>query len=141
MSRTSVEHIAVVREFLENFYLHEITFVVHLNSVYSVYDMERVERITAQLRLTFGTEHDVNHVRGLLDFFSDKSRQPQAWHHINIDKHLLTDAAAHHMEPFTTVCPVCNKHLDVKYCTETMVYICYQRGKVLRGTIKSVKFM
>jgi len=133
VSRTNAEHIAVIQEFLTKFYLHEITFVVHLNSVYSMYDMERVERITSQLRLTFGTEHDVNHVRGLLDFFSDQNRRPQAWHHINIDQHLLTDAAAHHMEPFTAVCPVCNKHLNIKNCNKTMVYICHQRGRVLRG--------
>ncbi|CAF4839279.1 unnamed protein product [Rotaria sp. Silwood1] len=140
VSRTNAEHIAVIREFLTKFYLHEITFVVHLNSVYSMYDVERVERITSQLRLTFGTEHDVNHVRGLIDFFSDQTRQPQAWHHINIERHLLTDAAAHHMEPFIAICQVCNQHLNMKNCNKTMVYICYQRGKVLpeQGDTKTI---
>ena len=140
VSRTNAEHVAVIQGFLTKFYLYEITFIVHLNSIYSMYDMERVERITSQLRSTFGTKHDVNHVRGLLDFFSDQHREPQAWHRINIDQHLLTDVAAHHMEPFITVCPVCNQHLNTKHCNKTMVYIYHQRGKVLRGISSRVIF-
>jgi histidyl-tRNA synthetase len=140
VSRTNAEHIAVIEEFLTKFYLHEITFVVHLNSIYSLYDIERVERITLQLRLTFGTAHDVNDVRGLLDFFLDQSRRPQAWHHIDIDQHLLIDSAAHHMEPFIAVCPVCHQHLNKNNCKKTMVYICHQRGRVLPGISSRVMF-
>jgi hypothetical protein len=135
VSRTNGEDMTVIQEFLTKFYLHEITFLVHLNSIYSMYDIDRVEHITSQLRLTFGTEHDVNEVQGLLDFFSDPNRRPQAWHHINIDQHLLTDAAAHHMEPFITICPVCNQYLNINNCIKTKVSICHQRGKVLPGNI------
>ncbi|CAF3876239.1 unnamed protein product [Rotaria magnacalcarata] len=133
VSRTNTEHIAVVQEFLTKFYLQEITFLAHLNSVYSIYDSERVERMASQLRLTFGADHDINHVRALLDFFSDHSRQPQAWHYINIDQHLLKDAGAHHLEPFTIICPECNQYLNINNSNKTMVYISYQRGKILRG--------
>ncbi|CAF4176287.1 unnamed protein product [Rotaria magnacalcarata] len=139
VSGTNPEHISILHDFLSKFYLHEITFVAHLNSVYSIYDTERVERITSQLRLTFDTKHDVNHVRALLDFFSNPTRQPQAWHHINIDQHLLTDVAAHYMNPFTAICPACNQNLNLNDCNRTMVYICHQRGKVLQGIVYSLK--
>ncbi|CAF4273840.1 unnamed protein product [Rotaria socialis] len=138
VSRTNTEHIAVVQEFLTKFYLQEITFLAHLNSVYSIYDSERVERMASQLRLTFGADHDINHVRALLDFFSDHSRQPQAWHYINIDQHLLKDAGAHHLEPFTIICPECNQYLNINNSNKTMVYISYQRGKILRGIVYSL---
>ncbi|CAF3328592.1 unnamed protein product [Rotaria socialis] len=139
VSGTNPEHISILHDFLSKFYLHEITFVAHLNSVYSIYDTERVECITLQLRLTFDTKHDVNHVRALLDFFSNPTRQPQAWHHINIDQHLLTDVAAHYMNPFTAICPACNQNLNLNDCNRTMVYICHQRGKVLPGIVYSLK--
>ena len=137
VSRTNKEDMAVIEEFLKKFYLHEITFLAHLNNIYSMYDIEHVERITSQLQLTFGTEHDVNDVRGLLDFFSDRNRRPQVWHHINIEQHLLTDAAAHHMEPFITICPVCNQYLNINNCIKTKVSICHQRGTVLPGNISN----
>jgi hypothetical protein len=133
VSRTNLEDLTVIQEFLTKFYLHEIKLLAHLNSIYSMYYIQRIERITSQLRLTFGSEHDVNHVRGFLDFFSDPNRRPQVWHHINLDQHLLTDAACHYIEPFIAICPVCNQHLNIKHCNQTRVYICHQRGKVFSG--------
>lgn len=133
VSRTNPEHASTIQQFLTRFHLHEITFMVHLHSIYSKYDTERTERITAQLRSTFGFDHDISDVAALLDFFSNRSRQPQAWHHLNIDQHLMTDAGAHYVEPYTTICPDCNEQLKIKDCTKMMIYICYQRGKVLPG--------
>ncbi|CAF3149542.1 unnamed protein product, partial [Rotaria sp. Silwood2] len=130
-SQTNEQHIFIIQEFLKNFCLYEIVFVVHLNSIYSKYDAERVERIASQLKLTFGTDHNINHVRTLLDFFSSQTRQLQACGYINIDQHLLTDAAAHHMEPFIVIYPTCSQYLSTKECNRTMVYICHQGGKVL----------
>ncbi|CAM4959425.1 unnamed protein product [Rotaria socialis] len=62
VSRTNPEQFAIIQQFLTKFYLHEITFLVHLDSIYSVYDAERAERITAQLRSTFGFDHNISDV-------------------------------------------------------------------------------
>jgi hypothetical protein len=43
----------------------------NLNTIYSVYDKERVEHITSQLPSAHSTEYDANRVRVFFNFISD----------------------------------------------------------------------
>lgn len=132
-SRTSEDEIMAIMQLLQEFKPFELVYVLDLNSRYSMMDEVRVNHIAQQLRTTFGSNHMDEQVRAVLSFFQNRNYQPQLWHHIDMEQHLLLDDRAHYLEPFTNKCPVCHRILSPTECEVVHVSVCGQQGRILSG--------
>ncbi len=135
-SRTSLEEIVNVSHVLKLFTLAELFFVLHENSNLSLFDVNRIKKITDGVRYKFGGEHTYEQVETVIELLGDSYPQTLP---MQAETSLLFISYGQLLKPvispFSCVCSMCKCSLNKFNAKQRSIRIYCVNGSVVSGEI------
>lgn len=135
-SRTCLEDITCVSMQLKFFTLAELFYVLQEDKKLSLFDINRIKKITDGARYTFGSDHTYEQVATVIKLLSHSFAQA-----LPMQNEMSLSFISHRelvnpiILPFTSVCCVCYKSLDKFDAIQRSIKIYCISGCVIPGMI------
>lgn len=135
--RTSAGEIQVLSSLFNHFRPDELSFLLEVESVWSMFDPSRADSITTILSSEFSYSFPVAHVREALHYFA-VSNCVLFRHKKCVRDVLSRHGQLVHVDPYSRTCPICSLSLDLSKSRSKSVTVYGEGGSVEKGWLSRV---
>ena len=132
--RSSSEEIANVSSVLKSLTLSELFYVLQENSTLSLFDVNRIKRITDNMRYRYGGDHTYEQVETVIELLGNSYPQTLP---MQTEMSLLfmtqRETLGPNILPFTSVCCTCKRSLSKYDANQRFIKIYCANGSVVSG--------
>lgn len=132
VGRTRLQDVQLLVKLFSIFQPRELYFLIELNQRWSIYDPNRIENITSILQQTFASKYKESDINYVLKCVSS-SDSIQLFPSLSVEMALLQLDHALHLNPYQSICPVCESTLNPEMADVLCVEIHTLKGAVHKG--------